>query len=370
MAENADARRTDTHHADTNNRRANTSAHRTNAASHRGGKNSARRAAQQAERAQMARQHTNEMAERFSAEIKRTLDGMRRFDGIPKQAQTPEPRQAQAPESGQASALEQDQTPTQNLAEELPHVTIVDQDSVTAVLERGRGRAELCDLAVLDFASFTHPGGGYDRGTMAQEESLCAESFLYNCLSACKDWYAQNRRHNINCELYRERGLVLPKVRFERDRYHSYADVIVVAAPNARRARAAYKVGDKDLNAAMRRRIRFVLSIADELGHDKLILGAFGCGVFGWNASVVAQMFLDELTSGAHRPYDIVFAIPSGRYDDNLARFQHAFAKYPEVNEEPYAPASASQKTRSRSRQERQDQAAGDEGEEDWRKYL
>lgn len=359
MAENTDARR-----ANTSSRQASSGAHRTNTGSRRNNKTSARRAALQAERTQVARQHTDEMAERFPAEIKRTLDGLRYFDGMPKQASVSARKREQAPEPSQISDRAHES------AGGLPRVTIVDQDSVTAVLERGRGRADLCDLAVLDFASFTYPGGGYDRGTTAQEESLCAESFLYNCLSTCKDWYAQNRRHNINCELYRERGLVLPKIRFERDRYHSYADVIVVAAPNARRARANYKVGDKDLNAAMRRRIRFVLSIADELGHDKLILGAFGCGVFGWNASVVAQMFLDELTNGAHRPYDIVFAIPSGRYDDNLARFQHAFAKYPEVNEEPYVSASASQKARSRSQQEKRDRAASDKGEEDWRKYL
>ena len=39
-----------------------------------------------------------------------------------------------------------------------------------------------------------------------------------------KAWYGQNRSRNLNCELYRNRGLVVPKVRFERENYHSYAD--------------------------------------------------------------------------------------------------------------------------------------------------
>ena len=39
----------------------------------------------------------------------------------------------------------------------------------------------------------------------------------------------ENRRRNLNCELYRNRGLVVPKVRFDREKYHSYADVIVVS---------------------------------------------------------------------------------------------------------------------------------------------
>lgn len=323
-----------------------------------------RRAALQAERAAQARQHTEEMTTKYAKEIKRTLSEMKRYEGIPMAS----------------TQMRQDEAPAQ------PTITILDQDSVTAILERGRGRADKCDLAVLDFASFTHPGGGYDRGTMAQEESLCAESFLYNCLTTCKDWYAENRRHNINCELYRERALVLPKVCFERERYHSYADVIVAAAPNARRARANYKIADKDLEAAMRRRIRMVLGIADELGHNKLILGAYGCGVFGWNASVVARMFLEELASGAHVAQEIIFAIPQGRYDDNLARFQHAFAEFPEVNDDPYTPAPScasfnAESSRSRRNAEKNDNNEGnggdnnnnageDEGEEDWRKYL
>ncbi|MFR3451345.1 MAG: TIGR02452 family protein [Collinsella sp.] len=87
-------------------------------------------------------------------------------------------------------------------------------DAVAAILENGRGRAEFCDLAVLDFASFTNPGGGYTRGSWAQEEALCAESFLYNVLEKQGDWYGENRRRNINCDLYRNRALVVPKVRF------------------------------------------------------------------------------------------------------------------------------------------------------------
>lgn len=251
-------------------------------------------------------------------------------------------------------------------APRVPSVTVVDEDSVTAVLARGRGLASACDLAVLDFASFTSAGGGYARGAWAQEEALCAESTLYNVLATQKAWYAENRRRNINCELYRNRALVVPRVRFDREKYHSYADVIVAAAPNARRARTEYRVSDEALAEAMRGRIRLVLAVADELGHEKLVLGAFGCGVFGWDAGQVAEMFRAELASGGHAAREVVFAVPRGRFDENLERFEHAFAKFPEANADPYVPRAEREATATRAAAAAED----DEGEEDWRKYL
>lgn len=286
-----------------------------------------------------AEAHTREMAERLGGEVERSVRGTTFFD---------KPPVARRPVEGV-----------------VPVVRVVDKDGVAAVLELGRGRADLCDLAILDFASFTYPGGGYDRGTMAQEESLCAESFLYNVLKGFGGWYGENRRRNINCELYRDRALVVPKVRFERDRFHSYADVIVAAAPNLRRARADYHVDDATLRRAMRGRIRLVLAIADVLGHDKLVLGAFGCGVFGWDAAVVAEILRDELASGAHVATKVILAVPKGRHDENLEHFQHAFAKFPEKNDEPYAPRPA-EPVRSAKPADESD----DEVEEDWRKYL
>ncbi len=284
-------------------------------------------------RAEEAAAHIAEMDARFAGEIKRSLAELKVYDGMP-----------QTEHAGT-----------------VPTVIVIDQDSVTAVLERGRGIASACDLALLDFASFVNPGGGYERGGWAQEEAICGESTLFNVLREQRSWYAENRRRNINCELYRNRGLVVPKVRFERDGYHSYADVIVVAAPFASRAREVYNVTDDALLAAMRERIRFAMGIADDLGHRKLILGAFGCGAFGWDASVVAPLFVGELAGGAHVAEQVVFAIPRGRFEDNLSKFEHAFARFPEANPEPYAKPAAQPRAKAKT---------DDEDEDDWRRYL
>lgn len=295
-------------------------------------------------RAKDAARHIADVENWLASEVAASVAGLRAYDSTPS-----------------AAAAADDGAPR------VPSVTVVDEDSVTAVLSRGRGLASACDLAVLDFASFTSVAGGYDRGAWAQEEAMCAESTLYNALATQKAWYAENRRRNINCELYRNRALVVPRVRFDREKYHSYADVIVAAAPNARRAREEYRVSDEALLCAMRSRIRMVLAIADDLGHPKLVLGAFGCGVFGWDASQVAEMFREELAAGGHVASEVVFAVPHGRFDENLERFEHAFAKFPEANTDAFV-----------TRAERQAAAASaaaadgddEEDEDDWRKYL
>lgn len=292
-------------------------------------------------RRKAAEQHTADVAARLVKDIARSLEGVTRYEGMPS-VEVTEPC--------------------------VPDVTVVPLDSVAAILENGRGYAQFCDLAVLDFASFVNPGGGYIRGGLAQEEALCTESYLYNVLNEQRDWYGENRRRNINCELYRERALVVPVVRFERGKMHAYADVVVAAAPNAKRARADYHVSEEALAASMRDRIRFVLAIIDALGREKAVLGAYGCGSFGWDAEQVAEMFREELASGEHGVKQVIFAIPRTRYDENLPKFEHAFSAFPEAPATSYAEAAAAAACA-------QEAAAAavvedDEDEDDWRKYL
>lgn len=291
-------------------------------------------------RSARAQRHVEQMAARFDKEIERSLGGVRRFD---------------APVGAQVEGR-------------VPEVGVVAADSVAAILENGRGRAEYCDLAVIDFASFTNPAGGYLRGSWGQEQALCAESFLYNVLERQGDWYGENRRRNINCELYRNRALAVPKVRFSREKIHAYADVIVAAAPNARRAREDYKVADDVLVRAMRDRIRFALDIVDALGHKKVVLGAWGCGAFGWDAQVVAELFREELAGGSHGIDLAIFAVPRDRFNDDLAHFEHALAAFPEKNPVSFAEVLAERAAAA----EAAAAAAADEAveEDDWRKYL
>ena len=352
-------------------------------------------------RAKAAERHVATVSEACAKDIERSLAGVREFDGMPAgfvaamkakaqaaaaaeepvaevvEADAAEVEAAEvetavepeaAPESTE-SADEAESAPAEEAAPVLPEVTVLDASVTQAILDNGRGYAQFCDMAVLAFASFTNPGGGYIQGYMGQEATLCADSYLYNVLDKQRKWYGENRRRNINCELYRNRALVVPAVRFDRNHVHAYADVIVAAAPNAKRARQEYSVGDDALLDALRDRIRFVLAICDELGREKLVLGAWGCDNNGFDAETVAELFRKELASGDFKVKQVFFAVPSTRWDEDFAKFEHVLANFPERNEESYAQVAA-RAAAARAAEQAQAAAEDDEDEDDWHKYL
>lgn len=357
-------------------------------------------------RAKAAERHVATVSEACAKDIERSLAGVREFDGMPAEfvaamkakaqaadaaeEQVAEETEAAEVEAAEVEAAEVASTETEAVAEPapaeeaaetesapaaekpaplLPEVTVLDASATQAILDNGRGYAQFCDMAVLAFASFTNPGGGYIQGYLGQEATLCADSYLYNVLDKQRKWYGENRRRNINCELYRNRALVVPAVRFDRNHVHAYADVIVAAAPNAKRARQEYRVGDDALLDALRDRIRFVLAICDELGREKLVLGAWGCDNNGFDAEAVAELFRKELASGDFKVKQVFFAVPSTRWDEDFAKFEHVLANFPERNEESYAQVAA-RAAAARAAEQAQAAAEDDEDDDDWRKYL
>lgn len=351
-------------------------------------------------RAKAAERHVTAVSEACAKDIERSLAGVREFDGMPagfvaamkakvQKAAAAEEQAAEDVGAAEVEAVEVEAAVDAEVAPEpveeateaepapaaeepapaLPEVTVLDASATQAILDNGRGYAQFCDMAVLAFASFTNPGGGYIQGYLGQEATLCADSYLYNVLDKQRKWYGENRRRNINCELYRNRALVVPAVRFDRKHVHAYADVIVAAAPNAKRARQEYRVSDDALLDALRDRIRFVLAICDELGREKLVLGAWGCENNGFDAEAVAELFRKELASGDFKVKQVFFAVPSTRWDEDFAKFEHVLANFPERNEESYAQVAA-RAAAARAAEQAQAAAEDDEDEDDWRKYL
>lgn len=191
-------------------------------------------------------------------------------------------------------------------------------DSVSAVLKA----ADTCErpLAVLNFSSYKNPGGGFLGGSRAQEECLCQESFLYNVLSQMTGQFYDWNNQNKNRALYRNRGMYTPGVVFIRNGKQAVCDVITCAAPNISAAHRYQGVSYEENTEALRSRIRFVLDIARENRVGTLILGAYGCGVFGQKGAEVAGIFKEYLES-THKCFPrVIFAIPEGK-DGNYRAF-------------------------------------------------
>ena len=107
-----------------------------------------------------------------------------------------------------------------------------DQDSVSCLF----GLTDRSKTAILNYASYKHPGGYFLGGSSAQEEALCHESNLYPILLAFDDTYYAWNRQRLNRALYLDRAIYTPDVVFEKDDSRKLADVITCASPNYRTA--------------------------------------------------------------------------------------------------------------------------------------
>lgn len=185
-------------------------------------------------------------------------------------------------------------------------ISVIQGTSTDAIVQEC---TENTRVAVLNFASYKHAGGGYIKGALAQEECLCADSFLYNVLRAdrfSEEFYERNMER-LNNGLYNDNLIYVPKVKF-LDRYT--CDVITCAAPNHGVA-IRRGISDSACIDAMRSRINAVLNVAYKMNVETLILGAFGCGVFRNEPLIVASIFREYLTTlykGAFN--NVIFAVP------------------------------------------------------------
>jgi uncharacterized protein (TIGR02452 family) len=85
--------------------------------------------------------------------------------------------------------------------------------------------------------------------------------------------------------------------------------IITAAAPNAGCARN-YKISEEDIQKCFIERAERVLQVAIKNGHDSIILGAWGCGVFKNDSKAVSKIFKDLLETKFKGCFKrIIFAI-------------------------------------------------------------
>jgi uncharacterized protein (TIGR02452 family) len=182
----------------------------------------------------------------------------------------------------------------------------------------------------LNFASAKNPGGGWLGGARAQEESLARQSALVAAIEG-KPMYAFHRSES-DC-LYTSWAIVSPHVPVIRDEAGVLLEApwlcsfLTCAAPNATVVLERDPSRGAELEAALAERVTRVLGIAAQHGFRELVLGAWGCGVFGNDPEHVARHFDDALRGPFAGAFEaVVFAIiGEGRARRNREPFAHRF---------------------------------------------
>jgi uncharacterized protein (TIGR02452 family) len=189
-------------------------------------------------------------------------------------------------------------------------VRVTNSSSLAAARELGG------DVACLVFASARNPGGGFRNGAQAQEESLARSSALYACLTAVPEFYAH---HRSQPELtYSDRVIYSPAVPVFRDDRGAMLPApypvtfLTAAAPNLAAIVRGQPALAAEVPAVLLRRAARVLAVAAAHGHRRLVLGAWGCGVFGNDPAVVADAFRTAL-AGRPEFTEVVFAVLDSR---------------------------------------------------------
>lgn len=209
--------------------------------------------------------------------------------------------------SRQRLVLSEDEVARSASADGQPCNVIV---SAKRTFEAAAAYARTMRTCVLNFASATNPGGGVVNGSSAQEESLCRTSTLYFNLNVREMWdgfYSPHRRagnplHSDDI-IYTPRVVVFkrdtdrPTLLAEGDWYE--VDVISCAAPNLREkpsnrmnahdGNRRIAISPDDLRRLHERRLARILDVASANGAEAVVLGAFGCGAFRNDPTVVAS---------------------------------------------------------------------------------
>ena len=169
-------------------------------------------------------------------------------------------------------------------------------------------------VAALNFASAKNPGGGFLNGSQAQEESLARSSALYASQLRAPEYYQRHRASSSM--LYSDAMIISPHCPIVRNDAGELlaepeaATFITAAAPNAGAAEKNHPEELDRIPDVLRQRSEGVLALAASEGYSRLVLGAWGCGVFRNDPAIVAGIFADHLRgSWAGRFRHVVFSV-------------------------------------------------------------
>jgi uncharacterized protein (TIGR02452 family) len=228
---------------------------------------------------------------------------------------------------GTVSYPPDEQVPRAPAGNQVTQIEVVNETTLAAARRLVAAGRRAC---ALNFASARNPGGGWLSGARAQEESLARSSGLVPCLLG-NPMYEFHRRSRD--PLYSSYALYSPDVPVLRDDAGTLLDepylcaFITAPAVNAGMARGKRPGRHPAITKAMAERVEKVLAIAAHHGHDALVLGAWGCGVFRNDPAEIAGLFRQELRGRYCETFaHVVFAVVDWSEERRIiGPFQRAF---------------------------------------------
>lgn len=201
---------------------------------------------------------------------------------------------------------------------------LVCNDDVATIISKNKDK----HLCVLNYSSYTDPGGEFLKGSLAQEEALCHVSGLYEVLCSFADTFYAPHWKTKHFGKYTHSMLVSIDVPFKIDGEIILVDVITCAACNLRRT-LRYDRNNiellEDMRLAMIERQELVYLMAACTKCDSFITGPWGCGVFKNDPWDIANNWKSCIEEYNGLLSEVVMSVPGDLSDRNVEIFYRLF---------------------------------------------
>jgi uncharacterized protein (TIGR02452 family) len=186
-------------------------------------------------------------------------------------------------------------------------------------------------VAALNFASAKNPGGGFLTGAQAQEESLARASGLYAMLFGDPMYDHHRSRSDPMYTTWVIYSPDVPVFRLDDGRLLDepfFCSFLTSPAVNVGALRHRERRGD-EIRRVMQERVERVLGVAALHGHEALVLGAWGCGVFRNDPEQIAELFREALAGPFRGAFThVAFAVlDSSGQKRSLGPFEQVFGR-------------------------------------------
>lgn len=180
-------------------------------------------------------------------------------------------------------------------------------------------------ICLLSFSDPFKPGGGYLKGRIGQEESICRQTLLFPTL--CESNMYKINKENVKSITQYDTMIFSPDVYIIRDDDFNLLEkksftVDVISSPPVDN-----RNNFQNSAIIMERRIRRIVFLAANKGAEILILGAFGCGILKNDPSFISQIFKKILVAEGLKNYFKVVVFPIYKNDGNYVIFNNTLGK-------------------------------------------